>query len=71
MEPNPKGGLDSMKSGNQIKNDQIQVEQCVIEIDNDENEKVSAGKTELLIRYSFARICLSGQGSVRRNCNIP
>ena len=46
MEPIPKGGLDSMKSGNQIKNDQIQVEQCVIKIDNDDNEKVSAGKTE-------------------------
>ena len=43
MEPNPKGGLESMKSGNQIKNDQIEEEQCVIEIENDENEKVSAG----------------------------
>ena len=46
MEPDPKGGLDSKKSGNQIKNDQIQVEQCVIEIDNDDKEKISAGKTE-------------------------
>ena len=46
MEPNPKGGFDSMKSGNQTKNDQIQEDQCVIEIENDENEKVSPGKTE-------------------------
>ena len=45
MEPNPKGGSDSIKCGNTTRNDEIQEEQCVIEIDNDDNEKGSAGKT--------------------------
>ena len=58
MEPDPKGGLDSTKCGNTTRNDQIQEKQCIIEIENDENEKVAAGKTELLTRNSFARISL-------------
>ena len=44
MEPDPKGGLDSKKSGHTTRNDQIQEKQCIIEIENDENEKVAAGK---------------------------
>ena len=51
MEPNPQGGLDFPKCGNATKNDQISEKQCVIEIDNDEDEKVLSGMTELYIYW--------------------
>lgn len=53
MEPNLQDGSDSTKCGN--KSDHIHAEKCVIEIENDENEIVSPGKTEYLKRHSFVR----------------
>ena len=53
MEPNLQGGSDSTKCGN--KSDYIHAEKCVIEIENDENEIVSPGETEILKMSSFVR----------------
>ena len=52
MEPNPLGGLDFPKCGNAATNDQISEKQCIIEIDNDEHEKVLSGKS-LTVRLNY------------------